>query len=178
MTSIKGSGLRIGELAKLAATTPRAVRHYHRLGLLAEPERDESGYRRYGPQHPVGLVRIRRLRSVGMPLDSIAADVGSQSPDVDIASAPGSRRRHDGKAPRGASLAGAVAMHAPRTGTPGLTAGMRAVAIPTVAHAPLEGLPPGDGARQDPLGTWSAYSCGDAGCAFRPSVLMPTALAP
>lgn len=87
MTSIYYSGLRIGELAELAATTPRAVRHYHQVGLLAEPERDESGYRRYGPEHLVRLVRIRRLRSVGMPLEGITASVGVQSPDVDIASA-------------------------------------------------------------------------------------------
>ena len=86
MTSINGSGLRIGELAQLAVTTPRAIRHYHQLGLLAEPERDESGYRRYGPQHLIRLVRIRRLRSVGMPLERIAASLGAESPDIDIAS--------------------------------------------------------------------------------------------
>jgi len=67
-----GSGLRIGELAELAGTTTRAIRHYHAIGLLAEPDRDGSGYRRYGPEHVVGLVRIRRLRSLGMPLDQIA----------------------------------------------------------------------------------------------------------
>jgi len=65
-------GLRIGELASLAGTTTRAIRHYHAIGLLPEPERDESGYRRYGPEHVVAVVRIRRLRSVGMPLDRIA----------------------------------------------------------------------------------------------------------
>lgn len=69
------SGLRIGELAGLAGTTPRAIRHYHAIGLLAEPERDESGYRRYGPEHVVGVVRIRRLRSLGMPLDQIAGQL-------------------------------------------------------------------------------------------------------
>jgi DNA-binding transcriptional MerR regulator len=68
-----GNRLRIGELAHLAGTTTRAVRHYHANGLLAEPDRDDSGYRRYGAEHPVGLIRIRRLRSLGMPLDQIAA---------------------------------------------------------------------------------------------------------
>lgn len=86
MSSINETGLRIGELAELAATTPRAIRHYHRLGLLAEPERDESGYRRYGPRHLVRLVRIRRLRSVGMPLQRIAENVGTDSTDIDLAS--------------------------------------------------------------------------------------------
>ncbi|MGZ4195811.1 MAG: MerR family transcriptional regulator [Solirubrobacteraceae bacterium] len=87
MPPIKDSGLRIGELAKLAGTTPRAIRHYHSLGLLGEPERDESGYRRYGPQHLVRLVHIRRLRSLDMPLDEIAANLGAQPADVDIAGA-------------------------------------------------------------------------------------------
>jgi DNA-binding transcriptional MerR regulator len=86
MSSINDRGLLIGELAELAATTPRAIRHYHQLGLLAEPGRDESGYRRYGPQHLIRLVRIRRLRSVGMPLERIAESVGSESSDIDIAS--------------------------------------------------------------------------------------------
>jgi DNA-binding transcriptional MerR regulator len=72
---MNGSGLRIGELAELAGTTTRAIRHYHAIGLLAEPERDASGYRRYGPEHVVGLVRIRRLRNLGMPLDQIAGQL-------------------------------------------------------------------------------------------------------
>jgi DNA-binding transcriptional MerR regulator len=66
-------GLRIGELADLAGTTTRAVRHYHTLGLMAEPERDGSGYRRYGPADVVRLVRIRRLRALGLPLEQVSA---------------------------------------------------------------------------------------------------------
>jgi len=66
-------GLRIGELAELAGTTTRAVRHYHALGLLPEPGRDPSGYRRYGAADVVRLVRIRRLRGLGLPLERVAA---------------------------------------------------------------------------------------------------------
>jgi DNA-binding transcriptional MerR regulator len=87
MESTRDSGLRIGELARLAATTPRAIRHYHKLGLLVEPERDESGYRRYGPQHLVRLVRIRRLRSLGMALEEIATHLAVESADPDMAGA-------------------------------------------------------------------------------------------
>jgi DNA-binding transcriptional MerR regulator len=85
MESTKNSGLRIGELAELAATTSRAIRHYHQIGLLEEPERDESRYRRYGPQHLVRLVRIRRLRSLDMPLEEIAAHLATESADPDVA---------------------------------------------------------------------------------------------
>ena len=39
--------LTIGRLASYAGVTIRAVRHYHQIGLLSEPERDASGYRTY-----------------------------------------------------------------------------------------------------------------------------------
>ena len=35
----------ISQLARHAGVTIRAVRHYHQIGLLPEPERDASGYR-------------------------------------------------------------------------------------------------------------------------------------
>jgi DNA-binding transcriptional MerR regulator len=72
-----GTGLRIGELATVAGVTVRAIRHYHARGLLAEPPRDASGYRRYGAGHLVTLVRISRLRAVGMPLEQIAATLNA-----------------------------------------------------------------------------------------------------
>jgi DNA-binding transcriptional MerR regulator len=75
--------LRIGELAALTATTPRAIRHYHAVGLLAEPERDGSGYRRYGPRDVVALVRIRRLRGLGMPLDGIRRTLAGERREPD-----------------------------------------------------------------------------------------------
>ena len=37
--------LTIGQLAAYAGVTVRAVRHYHQVGLLPEPERDASGCR-------------------------------------------------------------------------------------------------------------------------------------
>ena len=75
-------GLRIGELAELAGTTTRAVRHYHAIGLIEEPERDQSGYRRYGPEDLVALVRVRRLRGLGMPLDQIGPQLAGTSGDL------------------------------------------------------------------------------------------------
>lgn len=65
--------LRIGELARLAGTTVRTVRHYHAEGLLDEPPRDSSGYRRYGAADLIRLLRIRRLRELGLPLDRARA---------------------------------------------------------------------------------------------------------
>jgi DNA-binding transcriptional MerR regulator len=60
--------LTIGELASYAGVTVRAVRHYHAKGLLPEPERDHSGYRRYDAGSVVELIRIRTLAEAGVPL--------------------------------------------------------------------------------------------------------------
>ncbi|MFI9596401.1 MerR family transcriptional regulator [Nonomuraea sp. NPDC052265] len=60
--------LTIGELASYAGVTVRAVRHYHAKGLLPEPERDRSGYRRYDAAAVVELIRIRTLAEAGVPL--------------------------------------------------------------------------------------------------------------
>lgn len=60
--------LTIGQLASYAGVTIRAVRHYHQVGLLAEPERDASGYRAYDAAAVVRLIRIRTLAEAGVPL--------------------------------------------------------------------------------------------------------------
>lgn len=60
--------LTISELASYAGVTVRAVRHYHAKGLLPEPERDTSGYRRYDASAVVNLIRIRTLAEAGVPL--------------------------------------------------------------------------------------------------------------
>lgn len=70
--------LTIGEVASRAGVTVRAVRHYHAKGLLTEPGRDRSGYRRYGAGAVVELIRIRTLATAGVPLarvrELLAAD--------------------------------------------------------------------------------------------------------
>lgn len=63
--------LTIGQLAAYAGVTVRAVRHYHQIGLLPEPERDASGYRRYGARAVVSLIKIRTLADAGVPLSQI-----------------------------------------------------------------------------------------------------------
>ncbi|RAY11515.1 MerR family transcriptional regulator [Actinomadura craniellae] len=60
--------LTIGELASYAGVTVRAVRHYHAKGLLPEPERDPSGYRRYDAGAVIELIKIRTLAEAGVPL--------------------------------------------------------------------------------------------------------------
>lgn len=61
------------EIAELAGTSLRAVRHYHEVGLLDEPERKSNGYKQYGVAHLVRLLRITRLTNLGFSLSQITA---------------------------------------------------------------------------------------------------------
>lgn len=70
--------LTISQLAATAGVTVRTVRHYHHVGLLPEPERDASGYRRYGAQAAVDLIRIRTLADAGVPLARVDALLHAQ----------------------------------------------------------------------------------------------------
>lgn len=60
------------QLAELARTTVKAVRHYHDIGLLDEPERAANGYKQYRVSHLVRLLQIKRLSELGVPLARIA----------------------------------------------------------------------------------------------------------
>ncbi|WP_157254289.1 MerR family transcriptional regulator [Nonomuraea typhae] len=86
--------LTIGQLADYAGVTIKAIRHYHARGLLAEPDRDSSGYRRYNAQDAITLVKIRTLASAGVPLarvkelldadpDTLAAAITEIDHDLD-----------------------------------------------------------------------------------------------
>jgi DNA-binding transcriptional MerR regulator len=72
--------LTIGQLAAYAGVTVRAVRHYHQIGLLPEPERDAAGYRRYGAKAVVSLIKIRTLASAGVPLSEIGEMLDADTP--------------------------------------------------------------------------------------------------
>jgi len=61
----------IGQLAGYAGVTIKAVRHYHERGLLEEPPRDSSGYRRYSAEHAIALIKIKTLAEAGVPLARI-----------------------------------------------------------------------------------------------------------
>ena len=78
--------MRIGELAGLVGTSTRAIRHYHRIGLLAEPARKANGYREYSLRDAVELARVRRLTELGLSLDEVgdalAGDAGRDLTEI------------------------------------------------------------------------------------------------
>jgi DNA-binding transcriptional MerR regulator len=59
--------------------TVAAVRHYHKIGLLAEPERNHSGYRSYDSAAVVRLIRIHVLASAGVPLARVEELLGADA---------------------------------------------------------------------------------------------------
>lgn len=82
------SRLSVTKAAEIAGLTPRAVRYYHSIGLVPEPPRDGSGYRRYGGKEVIELVRVARLRALGMPLPQIEQQIrATDSGDVALADA-------------------------------------------------------------------------------------------
>jgi DNA-binding transcriptional MerR regulator len=63
--------VKIGDAASFAGTTPRAIRHYHEIGLLPEPERGSDDRRRYGYDEMIRLLWIRKMADAGIALDDI-----------------------------------------------------------------------------------------------------------
>lgn len=61
----------IGQLAKYVGVSIKTIRVYHDKGLLPEPDRDASGYRRYGAKDTIDLIKIRTLAEAGVPLARI-----------------------------------------------------------------------------------------------------------
>ncbi|MFD4919152.1 MerR family transcriptional regulator [Streptomyces virginiae] len=78
--------MRIGEIAAVVGVTTRAIRHYHHVGLLPEPERRPNGYRAYSLRDAVLLARVRRLTELGLGLDEVrdvlADDAGRELAEV------------------------------------------------------------------------------------------------
>lgn len=64
-------GLTIGQAATFVGVTIKTIRHYHRVGLLDEPGRDSSGYRRYTSTDLLRLVQVRALADTGVALAEI-----------------------------------------------------------------------------------------------------------
>jgi DNA-binding transcriptional MerR regulator len=66
--------LTIGEFSRMTHLSVKALHHYHDVGVLAPAVIDSgSGYRLYDTGQLTSAQVIRRLRDLGMPLDSIRA---------------------------------------------------------------------------------------------------------
>lgn len=64
--------LTIGEFSRMTHLSVKALRHYHDVGVLEPAAIDRfTGYRSYDASQVVPAQVIRRLRDLGMPLESI-----------------------------------------------------------------------------------------------------------
>ncbi|MES2742944.1 MAG: MerR family transcriptional regulator [Pseudomonadota bacterium] len=66
-------GLKIGELARRAGLTVRALHHYHAIGLLLPSARSDAGYRLYNGADAARLHQIQALRKLGLSLAEVGA---------------------------------------------------------------------------------------------------------
>lgn len=66
-----GGLLKIGQMARAAGCTVKAVRFYEAQGLLPKPARSPSGYRLYTQGAVQRLQFIRRAKLIGLPLAKI-----------------------------------------------------------------------------------------------------------
>ncbi|KJS56603.1 MerR family transcriptional regulator [Streptomyces rubellomurinus] len=64
-------GVTISQAAAFVGVTVKTIRHYQNNGLVDEPRRDTSGYRRYGSADLLRLVQVRTLAGAGVPLAGI-----------------------------------------------------------------------------------------------------------
>ncbi|MDQ4132660.1 MAG: MerR family transcriptional regulator [Actinomycetota bacterium] len=69
----------IGKLADAAGVHVETVRYYERRGLLDQPPRTDSGYRRYSSADLWRLQFIRRAKELGFTLTEITDMVGPGS---------------------------------------------------------------------------------------------------
>jgi DNA-binding transcriptional MerR regulator len=74
--------VKIGDAAAFAGTTPRAIRHYHDIGLLPEPERGPDDRRRYGYDDMTRLLWIRKMADAGISLDDMRTAFGEARDDT------------------------------------------------------------------------------------------------
>src|SRR5580693_8685395 len=74
--------LTIGDFSRMTHLSVKALRHYHDMGVLEPAAVDPfNGYRSYDTSQVGSAQVIRRLRDLGMPLDSIAAVLAA--PDLE-----------------------------------------------------------------------------------------------
>ncbi|GAA3388905.1 MerR family transcriptional regulator [Streptomyces roseoviridis] len=65
--------LTIGQAARAAGVTRKAIRVYEAKGLLPRPERTLTGYRLFSQDDVALLTFIRRARALGLRLDDVHA---------------------------------------------------------------------------------------------------------
>ncbi|MFD2122200.1 MerR family transcriptional regulator [Streptomyces cirratus] len=163
----------IGEAAALTGTTPNAIRHMHRSGLLPEPGRGPGERRRYGYEDVVRILWVRGMTELGTPAAEVRSGMEAAAAgrgDL-LAELEASLERHREQA--GELLSAVRRLHA-------AAGDLRVASSPFTSSAPARGPGPvsvsvsGEGASHDlpapaTAGGAAAAGAGDRG-ALRPTV--------
>ena len=72
----------IQEIARLAGTTKRTLRHYHAVGLVPPSRIGDNGYRYYDADALVRLQRVLLLRQLGLAIPEIGKILAGQRDDI------------------------------------------------------------------------------------------------
>lgn len=136
-------GFTIGEVAKRAGLTVRALHHYDAIGLVHPSARSASGYRLYGAGDIQRLHAVQSLKQLGLGLDVIGAVLAgngvSPSELVDRQIAEAERVLQDTRALKGKLLVLRDALSHDRASPEDLLAGMNLLAT-YQQHLPCEGI--------------------------------------
>ncbi|WP_426566611.1 MerR family transcriptional regulator [Angustibacter sp. McL0619] len=93
--------LTIGVLARRTGLTTKAIRHYHRVGLLHPAHVDpQTGYRYYTHQQLDIALLVHRLRAVDVPLQEVRECLNSSDLDAVTATLVRHRRRVEARSIR------------------------------------------------------------------------------
>ena len=101
--------LRIGDVAKLAGTTPRTIRYYEEIGLLpASSARERGAHRTYAEEDVERLADLLRLKDLlGLSLEELKALVEAEDARASLrrewegrSRSLGRRSRRSGRAAR------------------------------------------------------------------------------
>jgi DNA-binding transcriptional MerR regulator len=86
VSAVSERPLRIGELAELTGTTPRTIRYYEEIGLLAPPGGRVQGKHRCYTEADVGRVReIVRLKDLlGLSLEQLSRLLEAESARAEL----------------------------------------------------------------------------------------------
>ncbi len=85
--------MRSSEVARIADVSVRTLRHYHAMGLLAEPPRHANGYRDYGAADLARVLHIKRLAALGFSLSCIREMLAADAAEgAEGAAGPGASR--------------------------------------------------------------------------------------
>jgi MerR family transcriptional regulator, repressor of the yfmOP operon len=85
VSAVAPEKLRIGELAELTGTTPRTIRYYEEIGLLAGGERSQGKHRCYTERDVARVKEIVRLRDLlGLSLEQLSQLVEAETARAEI----------------------------------------------------------------------------------------------